>query len=260
MHYFHDELLASWLGCAVVSTSYEQAAHVTGPVPAGSRAPQTWPIRDVQGKSKFRADKKELLKLLKLPEARNFFGHGHGTVLVAWPGAPDPDAVGFMGLDVSTLKRKLKHHRYRFVFLDGCQTTGGYDLIRAFGASSMETPSDWSLGSGGDLTLDIGSYTDNLWPGAFVGWHVSIPFVETVGGNKQYLRAQAFCVGQVAANWTYGQGTDPMPLRSAISVAKQDTLYIFGQNLSGLNLGALEMFGYRNLTCTGYNHGGDPRP
>jgi len=269
--YFHDGLLGSWLGCGVVSMNYEQAPRRTEPGPAGSRAPQTWPVRDALppsgsgqeqvGKQQFNADKKELLRLLKIPEVRNFLGHGHGAVPFIMGLAAEDEADGFMGLGLDELKRELKGHRYRFVFLNGCKT-GGYDLMRAFGADTTETPYVFreDMSTPVDVTLDIGSYSGRQWPAAFVGWTDSIPYTEVVDGNVQFLRAQAFLVGQIAADWAYGTGTGPMPLRAAIDRAKADTQYLFGGNLNGLDLSKLVMYGYRNLTCTGYDHASDPRP
>ena len=146
--------------------SFESGALVV--LPGG--ASQTWPVRATQGNSVRKRDSKQLLSLLanKDLNVRNFFGHGHGIVRVDEIG---PIAtVGYMGMNESELKRKLKNRRYRFVFLNGCETAS--DLFSAFGAADFEV---YSYDAN---PLDISAYSGNLRPAAFLGWKASPHYID----------------------------------------------------------------------------------
>jgi len=101
------------------------------------------------------ADKRDaglLAGILARPDVVNFFGAGHGL------------GEQFMGMGSGAFKNWITH-RYRFVFLDGCQT-GTASLLQLWGADPAE------LQNPDFVTLDF--YTSlakkRLHHGAFLGW------------------------------------------------------------------------------------------
>lgn len=252
-HYFHGHLLGGWVAAAERSTTFESVPLLV--LPGG--ASQTWPVRGTQGEATLKKDAKRLLALLSGKDlgVRNFFGNGHGIGYYFTP------ADGFMGLDEKEFADKLKNIRYRFVFLNGCETAST-GLLSAFGAENFEIPHGFAGGPPFDPNYndgsprDISAYSGNLRPAAFLCWSESVGYTETVGNQDYFRRRLGFFIGQIAANWSLGQGAGPMTLEEAISRARQDTITLFGSS-AGQEISALRHHGYRNLRCSEYEHGTD---
>ena len=164
--YHGTKLNSGWRLCGDLSSA---GAQLTWAVPPCNPGPgpsltcaQTWPIRlssaPLGGPQA--QDLGLLLGILRNPDVRNFYGLGHGN-----------EGCSFLGKDVGDYSSSISH-RYRFAFIDGCQTARGGDLPLAFGATDYESAhpaypaSDWSV-----LSPDMNYYNSTGFrPGAFLGW------------------------------------------------------------------------------------------
>jgi hypothetical protein len=123
--------------------------------------PQTWPVRMGDGSAKhYTDDRVELMNLLTNKDVRNFYGYSHGS----------PDF--FFGWEAAAYKRRF-HQRFRFVFLDGCETATGISLFKAFGMDFIDgihyPPEDTNP----DIPDDTALYHfSKKRPAAFLGWKV----------------------------------------------------------------------------------------
>ena len=101
----------------------------------------------------FLQDRLQLYYTLDSPGIRNFYGYGHGT----------PDSF----LSIHPIGSCF--HRYRFVFLDGCQSYS-LNLFSMFGAQPFEIEKQYeNLESSEGFLTAIPYANKGLWPAAFMG-------------------------------------------------------------------------------------------
>lgn len=118
-------------------------------------AGQTYPLRFVDTfLNMTQKDMEQLLWFLFSKDTWNFYGFGHGN------------PSKFMGISAGDFKNWTNAKRFRFVFLDGCQTFSGA-LLTAFGADDREIAREL-LRPDYDNTL-------KKRPGAFLSWSVDVP-------------------------------------------------------------------------------------
>jgi hypothetical protein len=135
--YHGVKLNSGWRLSGALSSAGTQPTEVATPRTPCPNCPQTWPLRLLP--PAHGGDQDLLLDYLRNPQMRNFYGLGHGYF-----------GLGFLGIDVARYS-SLIHHRYRFAFIDGCQTSRGGDLPLAFGATDYEAAhpayplADWSV-------------------------------------------------------------------------------------------------------------------
>ena len=137
---------------------------------ANSGGKQTWPVRSF-GWGGYRPDYindiTTFLNFIKAPAARNFYGRGHG------PNSRQKTGT-FFGRPPEILQT---NQRYRFAFLDGCQTATTTNLLTCFGMQGDEAASgkklrDLPKWSGGPLQMNAypSSGKSKRRPGCFAGW------------------------------------------------------------------------------------------
>jgi hypothetical protein len=145
-----DQLNAGWRSAGGTETLLIAPPNSGFTTVGGARVPpnlpgagsvQTWPVRSaplyaIVGsapyKAAYKADKDQLLEFLRRPAARNFYARGHGP-------SSQQGIIRFFGLEPKDFNIK---HRYRFVFLDGCQTANR-KLLECFGIKGDE----WASGT-----------------------------------------------------------------------------------------------------------------
>ena len=115
----------NWIHYGVLATWAMAPAEVIVPIISCSKCGQTFPLRAVGDAADYNYDQKALLELLNNQSIRDFFGQGHGSPTKFMCPAFDNE------YPVS--------HRYRFVFLWGCDTYS-LPLLRKFGAQPEEVP------------------------------------------------------------------------------------------------------------------------
>jgi hypothetical protein len=191
------------------------------------------------------------------PVNRNFYYYGHGSATdidcdqhtfdssnYVSGGKILPNSKAFLTSkwvhDNVTFNEYGGVHRYRFVFLDGCNTANG-DWPDAFGIGKVGYPTpDWYSST---------NNTKHVRPGAFVGWN------QTVGGGgwgtaKAMFQWLSYWMG----NWANGT-PDVTTLHDALESANQSAGWVPQAQLDG----ALVIYGYRYLLIEDYNHNGDWR-
>jgi hypothetical protein len=189
-YWLHDDQLGNWLKLALGTGGPPQV------VLPGEGNAQTWPMRTVTAIGadpnvawkNFNRDHSLLWSFVPHSWSRNFYGYGHGN------------SISLLGIP-SGLNIFASVPRYRFVFLDGCQTDSG-TLYHAFRATKEEINSK--------TPLDI-SYYNNTGkrPGAFLGWSVKVPAGEPTFDQNQnilYWTYPALCnfEAQFEFDWTLG--------------------------------------------------------
>ncbi|HEX5219726.1 MAG TPA: hypothetical protein VFZ59_09175 [Verrucomicrobiae bacterium] len=216
--WIHDVQLGAWFSCGVLSGA--QGSPLVA-FPLSTDIPQTWPIRN---KRRSTMDEELVRHWLGRPDVRNFYALAHGGLDVP------------LGIDATTAK-----HRFRFVFLDGCESSHFYKFT-SFGASLAERNFPKTLGYLIDLgfpgntgPMQISYYEDYLRPSAFLGWNVSWPisFPLSVYGktapqadpwtglqcDQQIYSAIANWHRQVVVFWTLNNKTIVESLRDATQLA-----------------------------------------
>lgn len=248
--WMHDVGLGGWIACGVLSGAPDSPL-ITFPQPGGS-SPQTWPTRNRgQVGEVGKADRRLVAKYIGRPDVRNLYALAHGP--------SEQDMILPLEIRPSDVE-----HRYRFVFLDGCETAAAY-VMRVFGASATElhlpsNPSHRTLGFLSDLgfpgntgPIQIDYYVNFLRPSAFLGWNVKWPiaFPLSVYGktppqndpwtglpcNKQIYAAIANWQRQAVFFWTLNNKTIVEALRDATDLA-----YV-----PGTGSGDLEVFSHINV-------------
>ena len=169
-------------------------------------------------RAKWLADIHKLSEFLWDTNTRNFYGHFHGS------------SSAFMGLDQDIWMNNL-FQRYRFAFLDGCDTAEPPEItLRSFGASFEEiqngmTVAQLALPDASPLPL---SYYENLKlrPGAFLGWNVQLPNSyllnapqtdPTTGLSCSWSHYPAVC--NFHTQWVFYWVLESQPLVQAINLA-----------------------------------------
>ena len=148
-----------------------------GSRPQTSSAPQTWPIRGAEWKVNRQGFDNDILLLgniLASPSVRNFYGLAH-NITVHHLG----DLQTFMYLTGGPFPQ-----RYRFVFLDGCQSYQ-YNFFAMFGAVCAEVPpQDYRDASNNRITGchseedELTFYANSgLRPAAFMGWITDVRYI-----------------------------------------------------------------------------------
>lgn len=280
--WYHGVWLNSgWRLCGALSSSGSQPTIVIDPSPMGLAA-QTWPVRLWSGE-RFPSgspgpqpqDLLLLLSILKDPNVRNFYGLGHGL-----PGE-------FLQIDTGVYESVI-NHRYRFVFLDGCNTGADRDLFSAFGATGTEFNQPQFPHSDVQAPIDINYYNiTGFRPSAFLGWK-STPVVGiadfAAGQTQDDLTGKPDCWtvcypalanwhSQFLFNWVFGRtllqaieeanywafspSSDPAPRFDGftlVKVPKPDGTTV-QENFRPEN--HLRVYGYGDLKFNEYNHAAD---
>jgi hypothetical protein len=172
-----------------------------------------------------------LIAFLSSTNSRNFYYNGHGDANIIGDNI-DPD---FLGLGV--------HHRYRFVFLDGCNTANG-KLDAAFGIH-------------GPGTFDI-SYYENIGkrPAAFCGYNRTTPYAiggQVVKNGVTYDNTIPDDVPNFIINFLFYWDLETRTLRNAYDNARN-----FLSPVAGWYPGdGLQIYGYDGLKIDEFNHAGD---
>ena len=190
-----------------------------------------------------------LHRMVEDSRARNFYYFGHGSSEWLGNGAP--------GL-YAPLEREYYTHRYRFVWLDGCETANG-DWDRVF---NINGPGIFSLGYYQERSKR---------PAAFVGHNQTIPlgiygatpengvtYDGKIPDSVPYFRSNFLIV------WQYYGYT----LRDAIQYGRNNTpdrnMHYEDGPLAGQHYqpgDALQIEGYNDLRFNEYNAAGEiPRP
>ena len=116
---------------------------------------QTYPMRYTDSyPPHMQKDIEQLLLFLYSKDTWNFYGFGHGN------------PAKFMGISPGDFKNWTNAKRFRFAFLDGCQTFSKA-LLTAFGADGDEIDQK--------LTLPDYQNTIKKRPAAYLSWSVLVP-------------------------------------------------------------------------------------
>jgi hypothetical protein len=153
-----------------------------GSDPTTSTEPQTWPVRGAEqsiNKRGFDTDVEALKQILRTDSVRNLYALGHG----------DPHDILYLGLPSSK-----PFQRYRFVFLDGCQTYSTPNFSK-FGAVKAEVMGQ-EVAPGNNALTDTAwyRYISGLRPAAFMG-HVKPAALFYKGADDK-----VHCI-EAVANW-----------------------------------------------------------
>jgi hypothetical protein len=243
-----------------------------GSNPRFSRKAQTWPLRGTfsnLNREGFKADWLALFSFVRYSSARNFYGLGHGN----------PDEFMYFSTGEHTPQR------YRFVFLDGCDSYS-YANFSFFGAVQQEIMPPPS-GSGNAGFDDITFYASKgLRPAAFVGntqdevgaYRLDSPEADPTTGlpcDYRNIEATGNWHGQFLFYWIGGPGYRGLPLDEA----KQQADFLAWGPLAGVSvppdsalevgldsggnpiiyspITCLKITGYLHLHFNQYNHCGD---
>ncbi len=154
-----DVHLGAWKTAGTLATAGALPTLAYSPEDNGPGMGQTWPMRGAEasspgvtnGTNLYYADRVRLRVTLFNPNVRNFYGFCHGA------------SDQFGGWFSDQLKEAIKH-RYRFVFLDGCNSYSDGNFT-AFGALKGEA-----------MKLQDGAfYTNSVRPAAYIGCTVKQP-------------------------------------------------------------------------------------
>jgi hypothetical protein len=272
--WLHGRMLDhGWKLCGHYASAGEGETYTFPPHPVFLAAPQTWPLREgAYGyQTRYRsADRKLLVQIMMLAQVRNFYAHAHG----------DPNK--FCGIDSGEWSLITKDRRFRFVFLDGCETAAGR-LFYSFGAQLMEMqypvypPSDFQPPPAPQITMDY--YTGNTRPSAFLGWKYTARYKYSVAGTKDDRTGREGCPMEcyaAMANWhsqflaawimqnrgvlgairyasdmAMSPGSDPPYRSDVMTEIAPDQLIPFDPGT------CLRVYGYGDLHFNGYNHASD---
>lgn len=276
--WLHDVRLNSgWRLCGPLSSGGTRPTLAFDPHPTNPKVAQTWPMRILFGSDlpemHFFFDSRKLVDVLANPGVRNFYGYGHGH--------PED----FLNMSASRLCRNI-HHRYRFVFLDGCSTAPG-NLFCAFGATDEELalpvypPSDVPPPPSIAPDYDYYRLKAQMRPAAFLGWKTDVPDAYSVPQGVTDARTGETCYmsvyealnnwhSQLLFYWVFGDRlvqairnandvamgafSDP-PVRSDMTTRLPD-----GQVILFLPDPCLRVYGYGSLRFNEYNHAGEWPP
>lgn len=203
---------------------------------------QTYPLRyqktnhfdtNITGPAELK-DENLFIYFASLTNARNVYLNGHGgpTTIASIPS-------GKIALNVK--------HRYRFVFMDGCETATG-DLDSAFGIK-------------GPGTFDLNHYqTTGLRPAAYCGYSVK-PYYDIPGQVIQngitYDAQIPWQVPGFIYNFLFYWDTEGWTLSDSINQAYFDLPYVTGWPAAQQPGNYLQIYGYAQLAIDGYNHKSD---
>lgn len=191
-----------------------------------------------------------LMSALEQPQYRNLYYYGHGA-----PDTIGGDEVTFVdnvpyGLTVpgsgalltsEWVKDNVTYSasgqiRYRFVFLDGCNTANG------------GWPAAWGVprqGEGLDYYTSTNTNPDHVRPSAFVGWNVS-PGGPNWGTVDKAIGYRAYWM----STWA---GSEQETLLQSFQDANSDINWVS----QGQIIGNLVVDGYQGLQFRQYEYGGD---
>jgi hypothetical protein len=176
-------------------------------------------------------DQALLLLFLSVTNSRNFYYNGHGSANTI---------AG--GLSASEIQSYVKH-RFRFVFLDGCNTANG-SMDAAFG---IHGPGRFAI-----------TYYENtgIRPAAFCGYNIKTPYATggpvTVNG-VQYDDTIPDDVPYFITNYIFYWDLEGYMLKDAIYYGQQ-YLSPVGNWYPGTGL---QIYGYDDLRIDEINHAGD---
>ncbi len=224
--------------------------------------PSTYPIRTLRGESTKKDDMDTLLGYLASPAVRNFYGSGHGDVLT------------FLTLPNSGWQdRGAKGKRFRFAFLDGCNTA--YSAPDAFGRHADEKSqgaAPISLSDSTDGPTPRQWYIDNQKrPSLFLGWvttvqwgiHIYPPATDPTTGRScnwkffDFLpRWHTSFLSQWQGNPARGAIAAIKYANSAVSYPDWIAVYDYDNNGRFFNFDTcLRIYGYGQMTFSGANDG-----
>ncbi|MCL4787221.1 MAG: hypothetical protein KJ070_10565 [Verrucomicrobia bacterium] len=271
------QLDSGWRWCGILSSAGSQPTIAIDPGPMGLNA-QTWPLRLWNGArlpnqptgTQFE-DTLKLLGILNSPNVRNFYGLGHNV------------SQEFLGIDYGTYAAAIRH-RYRFAFLDGCQTGLYEQLLSAFGATRYEINQPQYPASDALVPIDMNYYnTFGHRPGAFLAWKSDVTAGLSPGGtddrtgtpncsvesyaalcnwHNQFLFSWVFgstllnAIGD-ANDWAFSDSSDPAPefnLQTSVSFPQADGTIAFGFFRPET---CLRVYGYGDLKFNWYNYAAD---
>jgi hypothetical protein len=278
------QLDSGWWLCGDLSSQGEQHTQRVLPHPGQPELGQTWPLRMGERDGGYNPypdnmphhgrDFNTLLDELKNPAGRNFYGLSHGS----------PDS--FFRFTTGGYEAALQH-RYRCVFLDGCDSALGR-LFRGFGATDDEVESPvYPPGDVGCCATDLNYYENvaGVRPGAFLGWKTKAVIGYWTRGvlvtddrtglpcNYMVYEAMGDWHGQFLFNWVFGE-----PLLQAINDANRlamgssswppvQSLFVTlvwpdgtTQQVNFDPHYCLRVYGYGNLHFNEYNHSTDWPP
>ncbi|HTI70004.1 MAG TPA: hypothetical protein VMF06_08560 [Candidatus Limnocylindria bacterium] len=156
---------------------------------------QTYPKRDpLLDSEKAALDEKLLLSYLGLDDSRNYYGRGHGF------------STRFANIQCEPFKDGIDSKRFRFVFIDGCNTFSS-DFLGAFGMQSFEF--------GSDIALSTYNAKGGR-PGAYLTWSSQVPLcyflltpeTDPTTGASCIIKAHSSIANwhnNVLANWIVNQ-------------------------------------------------------
>jgi hypothetical protein len=179
---------------------------------------------------------------------RNFYYHGHGGATAlgcdrhtfSTNGLVTGGVFSYPGskstIENWQIAKRTKFKRFRFVFLDGCSTASG-DLPNAFNVSKTTHTIDF-----------YENHPKHPRPSVFVGWN---QVVGGAGWGNAYDRLdfQSFWMG----NWV--NDADFPSIETALKRANNGAGWIS----EGQLMGALRIYGYKEMRGRDYNHKGDWR-
>jgi hypothetical protein len=179
---------------------------------------------------------------------RNLYYHGHGGTTSIGCDMHTLSTNGFVTGGIMSSSRskseiyswqiaqKTRYKRFRFVFLDGCSTTGG-DLPNAFNVSKT------------NHTIDFyENHSKHPRPSVFVGWS------QTMGGEgwgtvENWLTFESYWMG----NWA--NDFDHPSIETSLDRANTGASWVSHDKLWG----ALRIYGYKDMRMEDYNSKGDWR-
>jgi hypothetical protein len=235
--WWHDGMLWTWYGCGGVQTSPDGPNALVNFPAAGQ--PQTWPLRTQSGPGFSlgvvgNGDLRQLKKNLADSRVRNFYGYGHGM------------NHRFLNVDASEFRTALQPKRFRFVFMDGCDTAYDAAFFDVFGAMQKEVKNPMTLLQiinnnpgqplSGPLTLsdyEGGTVNCPIRPSVFLGWryhtycgHARFPTQKLDPVTGQWCwwdkyGAMAHWEMQVLSHWMYGGATLLDSIADAVTEAAQ---------------------------------------
>jgi hypothetical protein len=268
-HYYDQnnllyEMLTGWLGSASDHEPFSGGGYpVFYQTPVGGTNAQTFPLRfnypdghplhdpsPVLDKS-VEHDFGRLRQWILDSRARNFYFLGHGT----------PEWMGDFQLSASSLTGAFGKHRYRFVWIDGCETANG-----GWGSA---------FGIGGSGTFSLDYYRERTRrPALFAGHDHAIPIgvkgIRVVNGIEYDVTLPehvAFFRSELLFDWYFLSDT----FAGALAYSRNSVRLLGSSGMryvSGSRQGqiyepgdALVLTGYENLRFNEYNARNEiPRP
>jgi hypothetical protein len=191
--WLHDAKLdCGWQKCGYMASQGE-SENLTAFPNVNPDSGQTWPLRIGDGNPVyFENDRATLMKFLSDSDVRNFYGYSHG------------DFARFFSFWAYDYGNRV-HHRYRFVFFDGCNTAAfTAPLYKAFGATDFEMmfPAYPPMDVNPYGVVPNPGYYERNRPAAYLGWktesqskrRLTSPVVDPITGYMCYwVTYEAMC-------------------------------------------------------------------